>query len=199
MSERTATRMAKIVSSFTPEQVAIFGPLIAAKKITLGEIGEMAKKLTTPEARAKAVALLASGMAPAEAVKKGAALIKPDKTKPRTDDDLTDAEWLEAHCSKQLANLKKKDEFKSNAIMYRRLFEMRNKFRNASKKIRGEFKSCGTKGPFFAVVQRLAQCKHPSQWAACGACGGTGINNQTSSPCAVCFGAAFKLTSDLDS
>jgi hypothetical protein len=198
MSERHARRMAKIASSFTAEQVAVLGPLVSAHKVTLGDLGDMAKALNTPEARAKVVALLASGMKPVEALAQAKKLAKKTD-KPKTDADLTDDEWLNAHCSKQLANLKKKDEFKANAILYRRLADMRNRFRSASKKIRDASKGAGVKGPFYNVVQRVTQCQHPSHWLVCGACGGTGINNQTQAACPHCYGAAFKLSSDPES
>jgi hypothetical protein len=199
MSEAAARRWTRIAKTFTADQIAVLGPLVAAKKLKLKDLIDMSMKLATPEARAKAVALLASGMDPAEALRHALALLPAAKSRPKTDDDLTDEEWLQAHCSKQLGLLKKAEVFKSNALMYRRLSEMRNRFRTASKKVRAEFKASGVMGPFYMFIQRTAQCKHPSHWAVCASCGGTGFNKDTKSSCQVCYGAAFKVTSDPES
>ncbi len=148
-----------------------------------------------PEAIDETVKLIASGVNPKEAVRRGkkvkaekqaAAAKQPASpsapAEPKSErgrrlpapSDLTDEEWLNENCANILRLLRHKSAFKADAIVYRRAGDTLIKFRGAMKKIVAEGKSQTGNGGFFGAMSRLIRASHPSEWLVCGQCKGTG-------------------------
>jgi DnaJ-class molecular chaperone len=98
-----------------------------------------------------------------------------------------------------LKSLKHKSAFKRDAILYRRMADTLIKFRGSAKKPLAEAKSADGNGGFFRSMACVVKASHPSKWAACDRCNGTGHvmapgpdGKETRQACGQCHGAAYK-------
>ena len=151
------------------------------------------------ELRPKAISLHAAGMewdeAIAEQVKKVKAAKAADPKAPKSEDDLTDEEWLATHCATPLAKLKKKEVFRSDAIAYRQWAKKRRKLQKDANHQLAEWKNNKSMkaGPYQANISRAFRAKHPNDWLVCGTCQGTGQRKESNDPCGECAGAGYKI------
>jgi ParB-like chromosome segregation protein Spo0J len=193
-----------VAERLTPEQIeALMG-----RGIKKGGLMDLSR-ITDPKARNKAVNCILAGMSLEEGImeagkdvqpvpkakgKKGrdAAKAAPDaKVEEASTKTLTDDEWLTKICGKIWSELKKKSQFKRDALLYRRTEELRTRFQKGVKKLLQESKSDGL-SPYYNILYRAAFTRHPSLWKICGSCAGTGKDKETGENCKECRGAAFR-------
>ena len=220
VSAATAGRLARVAKHLEPEQIDV----LESNKVT-DHITDQLAALGSKELIDKAIKLIASGMDHAEAVRqagkpkreakqrenKGPLTpqqkanvpppipVVPAQAKPR-EKDMTDDEWLKAHCDVILKSLKRTAPFKRDAILYRRMQEAIVKFRTTAKKPLAEAKHADGNGTFFGALARLVKASHPSHWMVCGGCDGTGYvvgpdrdGKETKQTCGQCYGGAYRV------
>lgn len=219
VSAATAGRLARVAKHLEPEQIDV----LEKHKVT-DHITDQLAALGDQSLIVKAINLIASGMDHAEAVrqagktkrdakaaeKKGeptklqkSLVPKPGKVVPAAkpkDKDLTDDEWLAAHCDAIMKLLKRKGPFKRDAILYRRMHEVLVKLRGSAKKPLAEAKHADGNGGFFGSLVRVVKAAHPSDWLVCGSCNGTGHvmapgqdGKEVKQTCPKCHGASYIL------
>jgi hypothetical protein len=146
----------------------------------------------------EAIALINSGLGGHEAI--ATATLPPNATHEqvgdpdvpiRTEADLDDDEWLETYCGEVLARLKFQATYRKDALLYRHSQEMRQKLRNASKKLLKQSRSQNV-GPFYHRFTYFLNVNHPSTWSPCGPCGGSGMTGDMSK-CGTCNGHAYLI------
>jgi hypothetical protein len=158
------------------------------------EIGGLAD-----EPRRKAIALIASGMAPKQALAvavapPGAAAeaIERDDLPGHTpEDEMDDERWLQFACGEALARLPFQDVYRRDALLWRRSKEALRAFRAAARSLLAR-PGPGRPGRLRTLMGRLAHLAHPREWPACGACGGTGRDRDVSE-CGHCGGLGYHL------
>ena len=110
---------------------------------------------------------------------------------------MTDNEWLDAHCSKILGILPFKNAFKQDALLYRRLSEKDKftAFRRFAKKLLADARKPGSNGLFFSYVYRIVHAAHPMHWLMCDGCNGNGhVPVDKTKACPKCMGGGYKVT-----
>jgi hypothetical protein len=188
-SYRTASRTAKIIKTFTEEQLSAFEALgLNAEQMT--KLANIADK----EQRETAITLVLSGMDVAEAIAKAV----PAAGAAKADADLSDADWLNHWCGSIRAILGENTEaFDTSAIIYRRVRADRIAFRTKAAPAIAEATSrpgAKTLGAFGRIVAQLCRAAHPKDWYVCGECKGTGANTAVARPtCFRCNGDGFKM------
>ena len=132
---------------------------------------------------------------------------RPNPEKPASIDDMSDDEWLEATCSDRmdkgdsrgiLSQLKKKSNFKSDAILYRKFVKLRKKIQVDVEQLLISTKLLGHRGPFHLMLERAFRVSFPGEWLLCGMCGGSGkakINGDEGEmpSCNACNGAGYRV------
>ena len=159
---------------------------------------ESVAQVKAPEAKEKAIALIASGMDPKVAIAHATApdgsvisdeiANRPDPSA-KTEAEMTGDEWLDRYCGEVLAKLVHKAHYKADALLWRAIRDARDDFRSRTKKALSQSK-VGVKGPFHYLVSRFVNVAHPSTWLPCGPCSGSG-NSGDRSQCPSCRGNAF--------
>lgn len=193
---KNETRIAK---SFTAEQLEALGKLLEAKKLHYNDLLLMAKNLKTDKQKENAVKLVCSGMPVKQAIAKAMEPEGDNKTPtPVSDDALADDEWLDVHCRAVLDGLKShplsRVIYTKNAIFYRSISKHLAAFKKSTRSLRVE--NAKTMGPLLTRVHALCGLRHPKDWLICGACGGSGKDNNSGQRCEPCYGNGFKLTFD---
>ena len=209
VSPATAGRLARVAKNLDPTQIDVL-----EKHDVTNDIYDKLAGLGSKDLIDKAIALIASGMDHAEAVRQ-AAKAKPTPTpeqkrvaanaskaakappKPK-EADLTDDDWLAENCELVLKNLKRKGPYKRDAILYRRIAKTLVSARGSLKKPLAEAKHADGNGSWWAVVNKFVKTAHPRQWLVCGACEGTGSKMaepgseaKTKQKCDKCYGSAY--------
>jgi ParB-like chromosome segregation protein Spo0J len=216
-SKTAVHRDIQIADNLTQEQIEA----LTKAGIKHGGLLDVAR-IQDPQARAKCVKLIATGMGVEDAVREAGREAKPvpkkkgakGKAEPAAAaapaekeasfDDLPDDEWVKATCGSPvngqtpiLALLKKKARFQRDAVLYRKTSNVRRKFQKALREALAEYKAAAGgdgSGIFYNMLYRLAYVKHPSAWLVCGACSGTGKDKEKpGEDCKVCFGAAYRI------
>ena len=132
---------------------------------------------------------------------------RPNPEKPASIDDMSDDEWLEATCKDRmekgdsrgiLCQLKKKSNFKSDAILYRKFVKLRKKIQVDVEDLLKSTKNAGHRGPFHLMLERAFRVSFPGEWMLCGMCGGAGkakINGDEGEmpSCNACNGAGYRV------
>jgi hypothetical protein len=197
-STRTADRdlrLAKAFDDLTAGQRAVVFPNETnpeAKARTQQELETLAK--APKPVRDVAVTLMGSGMPTTTAVKSAEKMIT-DPTK-KSIDAMTDDEYLQYTCGPRLAQLKKVDVFKSDAILYRKFVKLRRKIAKEVEGLLRHVLQVGKRGPAHLAIERAFRVKHPNEWSICMECAGAGrIRTAVGEEyCSRCFGAAYVLT-----
>jgi ParB-like chromosome segregation protein Spo0J len=217
-TETFAAQAAKITGK---KKTQVYADTMVAERLTSEQIealmGRGIKKgglldlarITDPKARNKAVNCILGGMTLEEGIMKAgeeakpvpkakgakgkaAAKAAPDtKVEEASTKTLTDDEWLTTVVGKIWSELKKKSQFRRDALLYRRTEELRTKIQKGVKKLLQESKSDGL-SPYYNILYRAAFTRHPSLWKICGKCAGTGKDKETGENCKDCRGAAFR-------
>lgn len=191
MSERSAARRIAIAKKLTEEQLGIL-EAVGASQADLEEIVAIEDEAQ----RAAAVNLLASGMPVAQAVAQASPESKTAKAVAEA--TITDAEWLETHCSEIRARLANHKAFDISAILYRQLQPARVEFAKKAATPLSEAVSSGESiGMFGRMVRKIAAVSHPRDWLVCGKCQGSGRSligpsRFDNGPCVSCGGDGFK-------
>ena len=195
VSPATAGRLARVAKNLEPEQIDVL-----EKQAVTNDIYDKLAGLGSKDLIDKAIALIASGMDHAEAVRQAAVAkhkrAKSTKkggreSKPTT--EMTDEEWLRATCDPLLKSLNKKSVFRRDAILYRRLTNMLARFKTGAQGALQEAKSPEGNGGLFSLIYRVSNVAPPGFWTVCPSCSGTGKDKETSKVCGECLGAAFKV------
>jgi hypothetical protein len=150
--------------------------------------------------RKEAVALIASGRPTKEALARAVMppnatfeqVGNPDESRVLNPDDMTDDEWLETQCGDVLAQLKHKDVYRNDALLWRHTQEMRRTLRNQSKNLLARGKHQLT-GSFHYHFTRFLDIDHPKAWRICALCQGTGKSGD-GEKCDSCYGNGYSLT-----
>jgi ParB/RepB/Spo0J family partition protein len=193
-STRTADRdlrLAKAFDNLTPEQRVVVFPdetNPGAKAHTQQELEELAK--APMPVRDAAVKLMGSGMLTTAALSTARKMIT-DPTK-KSIDAMTDDEYLQYTCGPRLAQLKKVDVFKSDAILYRKFVKLRRKIAKEVEALLRHVLEVGKRGPAQLAIERAFRVKHPNEWLICMQCGSTGKIG--GDHCRRCMGAGYMVT-----
>jgi ParB-like chromosome segregation protein Spo0J len=203
VSESQAQRIATTAKVISPED----RQLLESAGTSQTSIDEIAQ-LREPEAVAAAVALTAAGKPVEEAIRHGKKCKADAKTKktpvkadapepaakPAKASEMTDDEWLAAHCGRVLEALPYKNAFRRDAVLYRRMIESIVKLRGAAKKPLAEAKKPAENGSFYANLYRIVRTSHPMNWLICEKCDGHGHDKADKSKvCGVCLGGGYKV------
>jgi ParB/Sulfiredoxin domain len=205
VSGRTLDREIKIAKGFTEDQ------LYALKIVQCTKNGMLAIIDATDDTqkRGEIVSLVASGMEVEVAIKEvvGTAVIKDEGGQVKKVDDsgektevrpLTDEEWFERECGEFAGFLTETDQYKSDAILYRRINEARSKFRKSIKMIIEEYSEerRGKKvGWLFLSLQRILNISHPKDWNICYECSGKSLVDP-GVVCPKCKGKCYDLKTE---
>jgi hypothetical protein len=114
----------------------------------------------------------------------------------RTAEELTDEDWLRAHCDLSLRTLKRKGPYARDAILYRRIAIVLSRLRRSvNSHVQEAYSTTDGNGPFFDSLTRTIWACHPSRWLTCELCSGSGIEAQNPSVrCRKCLGSGYILT-----
>lgn len=211
-----SVRRSKIIANaFTAEQLEVFVQMEINQTdmITIAKIKDEGK-------RAEVVALIASGMVPEDAIKEvmkdeapekynsktaGAAAAESKKaTKEERAPELTDDEWFTVNCGEKAAMLGDPARFKSDALLFRSVSELRHAFRTKGKKFLAATKTAGNYGALWNLINRFVSISHPKDWLICPTCIGKGTVGgevdaaipTTVQKCPKCFGGGYLLKTE---
>lgn len=182
----------RVGSNLTDEEIGV----LAERDVPL----EVIKRINQLPAAQKdrAVAAIASGAGGHEAVAQ--ATVPANATveqvgdpaeASRTEADLDDDEWLDTYCGEVLDRLKYPVAYRADALLYRRIQDARQKFKNATKRFLKQSKA-PVAGEYHFLVCRFLNVDHPSAWLPCGPCGGSGMSGDKST-CGFCHGRAYSV------
>lgn len=179
----TVRRSKAIANAFTADQLEVFVQMgiNQTDMLTIAKIKDVGQ-------RAEVVALIASGMVAEDAIKEVTKDKAPSRynnggaeadtakatVKSEKEPELTDDEWFEANCGEKAAMLGSPAKFKSDALLFRKLTDLRHAFRVKGKKFLVETKKASVTGPFFNLVNRVLSIAHPKDWLLCPECKGQG-------------------------
>jgi ParB-like chromosome segregation protein Spo0J len=207
---RTLDRDLKIARGFNDEQLYALGVVECTKNGMLSIIDATDDE----KKRGKIVSLVASGMEVEVAIKdvlgvtttKDAAgrvtTVGDDGTSPKAESSdqppLSDDEWFERECGEFAGFLVETDQYKSDAILYRRIADERTKFRKSIKKIVAEYREerKGKKlGWFYFQLYRILNISHPKDWNICFECAGKSLVDP-GVKCPKCKGACYETKTE---
>lgn len=209
-SLRSVRRTKSIANAFTAEQLEVFIQMEVSQTDML-----QISRIKDESLRAEVVNLIASGMVPEEAIKEVCKDIEPvretGKSKAANEAkktaaaevvaEQTDEEWFVESCGEKAAMLGDTTKYKSDALLYRSITELRHYFRSKGKKAIAESKKAGNTGGFWNLVNRFASISHPKDWLLCINCAGKGrdeTHNAAGDPvkCPKCYGAGYLLKTE---
>jgi hypothetical protein len=202
---RTLDREIKIAKGFTEDQLYAL-KIVECTKNGMLSIIDAADDLGQ---RGEIVSLVASGMEVEVAIKEvvGTTVIKDEGGKVKVVDDageeaevrpLTDDEWFERECGEFAGFLTETDQYRSDAILYRRISEARSKFRKSLKKIVEDYREerKGKKvGWLFLQLHRILNLSHPKDWNICIQCGGKSLVDP-GVECPKCKGSCYETIAE---
>lgn len=190
---RTIRRYAGAAQNLSEEHLGI----LAERGVPLKDIEQINK--AAPEVQQRAVSLIASGMASREAIAKATTpanatveQVEDPTEEGKTEEELSDDEWLETYCGEVLARLKYQAVYRKAALLYRHIREAVAMFRGKTKKALAQSKT-QLYDPYHRVVAAVVNVDHPKHWTPCGPCGGAGMSGNKSK-CGFCHGHAFSLS-----
>jgi ParB/RepB/Spo0J family partition protein len=196
-SETTVKRCLKVGKAFSPDQLEVFAQC-GVNQTWMETIAAM------PEAkRAGVVNLIASGAEPQEAIAKidetpevrradGKTFeVVGSEGSEKSEDDMTDDEWVRFHCAETIALLYNPNVFIAHASLYRQFKDLRQTFKSKTKAALAEAKKDGLAGGYISAVSRVVNMSHPSHWLRCGGCSGQGFFGD--GKCRDCTGNGFML------
>ena len=196
-------RSKSIAKAFTEDQLEVFAQMEVSQTdmLTIAKIKDAAK-------RGEVVALIAAGMtaqAAIDEVVKDEAPTRYNKAAKETSEskeaskaerapELTDDEWFTANCGDKAAMLVDAAKFKTDALLFRSVSDLRHAFRSKGKTFLAAVKKVGVTGPFFNLVNRFVSISHPKDWLLCPDCKGQGMNSNAK--CGRCFGGGYLLKTE---
>jgi hypothetical protein len=107
----------------------------------------------------------------------------------RTEQGLTDDDWVKVHCSKMLERIQNPEAFKRSAILFRKTLEARAAFAAKPRKVVMQ-SHAEAPSPFSWHLLAFLVVEHPSEWKLCGEC--LGLNKEDPG-CKKCKGAGFLI------
>nr|WP_257787850.1 ParB N-terminal domain-containing protein [Paludisphaera borealis] len=197
----SARRVLRIARSFDTEQLEALEQM----QVTQGDMTRLAK-IKDEHKRGEVVNLIAAGMEVEDALKRimGEAAPTPADGKSRETreaeaakadagkDSLDDEAWFTEFCGQKAAMLKNPAKYKADAILFRKLAQIRQTFRTNSKKPLKVAKKAGAAGPFLELASGVASVSHPKEWLVCKKCKGAGMTR--GSECKNCQGGGYLVT-----
>jgi hypothetical protein len=210
-SLRSVARAKQIANAFTAEQLEVFTQM----EVNQTDMTTIAK-IKDENLRAEVVNLIASGMVVADAIKEVCKDAKPVRDNGNTTKaereikaaagaevkaELTDDEWFAENCGEKAAMLGDPTRFKSDALLYRSVTELRHAFRSKGKKFLAATKKAGNYGAFWNLLNRTMSISHPKDWLLCPGCNGQGstpspTGDGTTCKCGKCFGGGYLLKTE---
>lgn len=201
-STKRDTRLAR---SFTEEQLEALEQM----KVTQGQMTTIAR-IKDEVKRGEVVNLIASGMevedALKEVLKDGDVPTPADGQSKETREakraakeekaaELSDDEWFETYCGEKARMLGDPAKYKADALLFRRVSDLRHAFRSKGKKFLAETKKAGITGAFFNLINRFISVSHPKDWLLCDQCKGT-CNDPKGGKCSKCYGGGYLLRTE---
>jgi hypothetical protein len=105
--------------------------------------------------------------------------------------ELSDDQWLAAHCIDVIKRMKNPALYKEEALLYREISAARQAFKDQTKRALAQSRRSHA-GPFFYAVTRVVNVEHPRNWLVCGRCQGSG-QIATVGDCETCKGFGYLL------
>ena len=209
-SLRSVGRAKKIANAFTADQLEVFTQM-EVSQIDMTQIANIKDE----SLRAEVVNLIASGMVVAEAIKEVCKDAKPvreksastgtraegeGRTRKAAVAEQTDDEWFADQCGEKAAMLGDPARYKSDALLFRAMTEVRHYFRSKGKGHIGATKKAGNYGALWNLFNRTASISHPKDFLLCPACSGKGTvptaGSEGTEKCPKCFGGGYLLKTE---
>jgi hypothetical protein len=108
--------------------------------------------------------------------------------------DLSEDEWFDKNCGKTARRLANSTNFRTDALIYRKIADARRVFRVKIERILRAAHFAPT-GPFYEAVKGVATVSHPNAWVPCPSCDSTG-KDKAGRACKRCQETGYQLTFD---